>query len=483
MINTKNSKGYLVHGVMAGAAMLFLHGCAGPVATQEEATASIKGEVVEEQVPDSFAAGAEQGEVDDGWIKSFNDPTLVKLTDEALAANPGLKIAKSKVDRANGLTRQAEAGLKPTVGYAGGYADNEYGGTGTSKGGSAAGMSISWEADVWGRIGTDIAGSEQDTAATVADYMFARQSLAASVSNGWFIANTAKFQHRFAEDIVKIQQKRVEVAEVMQEVGKGTERDVHLARGAAASAGEAARDALSASENALRSLELLLGRYPSADLATEDTLAAVPPPIPAGIPSAIMERRPDLIAAEHRVAAAFYKQKEAELLHLPRFNFSIGVGLNSINDAIAGLSAGLFGPLYTGGAIEAEVEKATAVQQGAIAAYAQAALNAFKEVEESLAAEEHLLKREEYLQIEVRENKKAYDQTMQQYEIGQISLLDVLTIQNKWIASRIDEMDVAGQRLVNRVNLHLALGGSFDEQPAAIESPAAEMKKKDNNKG
>lgn len=116
----------------------------------------------------------------------------------------------------------------------------------------------------------------------------------------------------------------------MQEVGKGTERDYHLAHGAAASAGEAARDALSASEKALRSLELLLGRYPSSDLDTADQLVAVPPPIPAGIPSAIMERRPDLIAAENRVAAAFYKQKEAELLHLPRFSFSLGIGLNTI---------------------------------------------------------------------------------------------------------------------------------------------------------
>jgi len=465
-MNLNSGKRLFAWGVLSGLTMLFLHGCAGQVATQEEATESIKGEVVEERVPVDFAAMAEQGEVDDGWIKSFGDSTLIKLTDEALAANPGLTIAEAKVEQADGLTRQAEAGLKPTVGYGGGYQDTQYSGTGAGKGGGAAGLTVSWEADVWGRVRTGIAGTEQETAATVADFQFARQALAASVSNGWFMANTAKFQHQFAEDVVKLQQKRVEVAEAMQKVGKGTERDVHLARGAAASAGEAARDALSASENALRSLELLLGRYPSADLKTAEKLVAVPPPIPAGIPSEVMERRPDLIAAEHRVAAAFYKQKEAELLHLPRFNFSLGVGLNSINDAISGLTAGLFGPLYTGGAIEAEVDKATAVQKEAIAVYAQAALTAFKEVEGSLAAEEHLLKREEYLEIEVTENKKAYDQTMKQYEIGQISLLDVLTVENKWIESRIAEMDVAGKRLVNRVNLHLALGGSFEEQPA-----------------
>ena len=446
-------------------AVFFLNGCAGQVASHEEATASIKGKVVEERVPDSFAEMAEQGSVDDGWIKSFNDPVLVQLTDEALAANPGIKIAQAKVEQADGLTRQAEAGLKPTVGLGAGYKDAEYHGAGSVAGGSGVGVGISWEADVWGRIRTGIAGTEEGAAATVADFQFARQSLAASVANGWFMATTAKFQYQFAEDVAALQQKRVQIAEAMQKVGKGTERDVHLARGAAASAGAAARDALSASENALRSLELLLGRYPAADLKTADTLVAVPPPVPAGIPSGIMERRPDLIAAENRVAGAFYKQKEAELLHLPAFNFSLGLGINSINDAIAGLTAGIFAPLYTGGAIEAEVDKATAVQKEVIAAYAQVALKAFKEVEGTLAAEEHLLKREEYLKVEVRENKKAYDQTLAQYDIGQISLLDVLTVENKWIGSRIAEMDVAAQRLVNRVNLHLALGGSFEEVP------------------
>ena len=457
---------YIVKSVLPGlTVLLLLNGCAD-IASREEATAVIKGDVVAERVPDSFAAKAEQGTVDDGWIKSFNDPALLKLTEEALAANPGLKIAEAKVDQANGMTRQAEAALKPTVGLGGGYKDSEYEGTGTKTGGSAVGLAVSWEADVWGRVRSNVAGSEEQTAATVADYEFARQSLAASVANGWFMANTAKFQQQFAEQVVKIQKKRVEIAKAMQEIGKGAERDVHLARGAAASAEEAARMALSGSEDALRSLELLLGRYPAADLKTTDKLVAVPPPIPAGIPSQILERRPDLVAAEHQVAAAFYKLKEAELLHLPRFNFSVGVGLNSINNAIAGLAAGIFAPLYTGGAIEAEVDKATGKQKEAIAAYAQAALKAFKEVETLLAAEEHLLKREEFIRIEVRANKKAYDQTKAQYDIGQISLLDVLTVENKWIASRIAKMDIAGQRLVNRVRLHLALGGSFDENPA-----------------
>ncbi len=180
------------------------------------------------------------------------------------------------------------------------------------------------------------------------------------------------------------------------------------------------------------------------------------------MPSELLERRPDLIAAEQRVAAAFYKQKEAELMHLPRFSFSIGLSANNITDAATNLAAGLFAPLYTGGAIEAEVANATAEQNEAIAAYAQTALEAFKEVETALANEEHLLKREEYLQTVVSENFKAYELMKVQYDIGKIEFLDVLTVQNKWIQARIALINTSAQRLLNRVQLHLALGGSFE---------------------
>ena len=448
------------HGLIAGALLFCVSGCADQVASHDEAVASIKGQVAEGRVPDHFASAAEAGGVDDGWLKDFNDPVLDALVAEALEANPGLKIADARVDKANGLTRQAESDLKPSVNLGAQYNDKDYQGKGE---GSSASIGISWEADVWGRIRTGIAGGEEGAAATVADFQFARQALAASVANGWFMAITAKLQSEFAQEVVTLQEKGLEVADAMQIIGQGTERDVHLARAALASAQEAARQARSAHENSLRSLELLLGRYPSADLETADSLVAVPPPIPAGIPSEIMERRPDLIAAEHRVAEAFYKQNEAELLHLPRFRFSLGFGVNSLNDAIAGLAAGIFAPLYTGGEIEGKVDVATAEQKETIARYGQTALTAFEEVERSLAAEEHLLKREEYLQIEVESNKHAYEQTNLQYEIGQISLLDVLTVQKKWIASKVAKLDMASKRLINRVNLHLALGGSFEE--------------------
>ena len=436
------------------------------IATHEEAVESIKtGEQKDALVRDQWAASAGTGLVDDGWLKSFNDPVLMELVDEAQNNNFGLKIASAQVEQAVALAASAGAALKPTVGLSGGYSDNT---AGNSDGVYGAGLSIAWEADVWGRVRSGVAGAEETVAATRSDLEFAKQSLAANTASGWFIAGGSKILGDYSQEVVSLLTETLRIAEVKEKVGQGAMQDVHLARASLAESQEAARQAQTALENAKRSLELLLGRYPGAEIQTADTLVAVPPPIAPGIPSELLERRPDLIAAEQRVAAAFYKQREAELMKLPRFSFSLGAGLTNLTDAVAGLAAGIFAPLYTGGAIEAEIAGATAEQKKAIASYGQAALQAFKEVETALAAEDHLLQRESFLKEAVDENFKAFQLVQKQYEVGKIEFIDVLTVQNKWIQSKIALIDVSTRRLVNRVQLHLALGGSFaeEEQPA-----------------
>lgn len=438
---------------------LVLASCSKQIATHEEAVSSItESDKAKELVAEKWSAANSGGLVDDNWLQSFNDPQLIQLVDEALDNNFGLKISQAQVEQAEALARKAGAALKPTVGLAGGYADRNIDDLDELYGG---GLKISWEADVWGRIRSGQAGAEESVSASRADYEFGRQSLAASTANGWFMAIGSKLLNSYAEEIVSLTQETLRLVQVKEKVGQVSMKDVHLAQAELAKAKEATKRSITALENAKRSLELLLGRYPTADIETADSLVAVPPPVATGIPSEILERRPDLVAAESRVAEAFYKQEEAELMHLPRFNFSLGVGMFNLTDAASSLAAGIFAPLYTGGAIEAEVDQATAVQKQAIAAYAQTALQAFKEVETALALEEHLMEREKYMKVVVEENYSAYQLTKKQFEIGKIDLLDVLTTQDKWVQAKIALTDVETQRLINRVGLHLALGGSF----------------------
>lgn len=438
----------------------FLAGCGDRVATHEEAVKPIKvSEKKDAIVPGSWKAAESSGVVDNGWLKSFNDARLIDLVDEAQKNNFGLQIAAAEVERSNALARQAGAALKPAIGLSGAYSDRGSEGLGELYG---AGLQVSWEADVWGRIRSGVAAAEEAAAASRSDYEYARQSLAAVTANSWFIAVGSKLFRKYTDDVVKLLEETLKIAEVKEKVGQGTMRDVHLARANLASAKEAAGKAKIAEENAKRSLEVILGRYPASDLETADSLATVPPVMATGIPSELLERRPDLIAAEQRVAEAFYKQEEAKLLRLPRFNFNFGLSAMNINDAVASLAAGIFAPVYTGGAIEAEVEIATAEQKKTIAAYAQSALQAFNEVETALAAEQYLAERQGYLKTVAAENLKAYQITQKQYEIGKIDLLDVLTIQQSWIQAHIALTDISTQRLLNRVTLHLALGGSFE---------------------
>jgi NodT family efflux transporter outer membrane factor (OMF) lipoprotein len=447
---------------MAG---VFLTACTRKVVPDHKAaTESIAPEKVTQRQAFAGAEAADTGEVDDGWIENFHDDRLTRLVDEAMQNNPRIQASAARVERAQALVQQSEASLKPTVGVGGALA----GVTGGKDVPSGGGLGIAWEADVWGRLRIGVAASKEEMRATQADYAFARMSLAAATAKAWFLAVEAKLQLNFIENVVGLTQEILKLVTTKHEVGKVSMQDVHMARSQLAEIQNARAKAKAAYDEALRSLELLLGRYPAGAIQTADVLAPVPPPIPVGQPSTLLERRPDLIAAEDRVAEAFYAEKGAELLRLPRFVIGGGAGLTNLSNAIAGLAGGVFAPLYTGGRIEGQIRQATAEQKGAIADYANKALQAFKEVETALDREKYLKDQAVYLETAAKENQQAYDLAKVQYDVGKVDFLNVLELQNRWIGSQMSLLNVRQQQLAERVDLHLALGGSFEKR----DSPA-----------
>ncbi|MHC4611721.1 MAG: efflux transporter outer membrane subunit [Planctomycetota bacterium] len=408
--------------------------------------------------------------MDDGWLKSFNDLQLEALVQEALnEQNPNLRLLSAQVDRAVAQARLAGAALKPTVGLGADLSGT--GGDDLVAGGSGgAGVVVSWEADVWGRVRAGASAAEENLRATEADFAYARQSLVANVAKTWYLATELDMQAGLARETVEILARLVELVETKQRIGQVSMQDVHLARGDLATAEDALRQAEGGQKQAARALEILLGRYPAAEVETADELVPVPPPIPAGLPSQILERRPDLIAAERRVAAAFFLAEEARLAKLPRFTLTAGVGGSSdLDNAIGSLAAGLFAPLYAGGALEAQLDAANADQKAAIAAYGQTVLLAFEEVENALTNETLYAERQGFLQFAVDENFRAYELSRVQYDVGKVDLLSVLQMQARWIGARIGLIRIENERLAQRINLHLALGGSFEETGGEIE--------------
>lgn len=413
------------------------------------------------EVPAEWSAEElDVGLVDDGWIETFDDSKLVALVDEAMANNPDLRISAAQVDRAAALLANADAALQPNIGLAGDVTGVDTGSRRETT--SSAGAVVSWEIDVWGRVRAGAAAAEESLRATQADFEFARQSLAARIANAWFLNTESTLQVDLAEEITTVYTSTLDIAEKQQKVGKVTMKDVHLARASLATAEDALRQSKIAWNETVRALEVLLGRYPSAELTAAERPVAVPPQIPVGTPSNIIARRPDLISAERRVAAAFFQTEEASLARLPSFSLTGGVGTSSMASSIFSLGAGVFMPLFDGGALEAQLDAATADQEAAIANYGSVLLRAFQEVETALVNEKLLQQREELLTAVVDENAKALELSRKEYNVGKIGLENVLLTQANWVAARISQLNIQSQRLFQRVNLHLVLGGSFE---------------------
>jgi len=420
------------------------------------------------QVP-SWSDIIAEGEVKDGWLKTFGDAELEKIVAEALQNNRELAAAGANLDAAAALATQAGARLIPAVNVGGGAQSTDRGDNTTNTSGAA--LNVQWELDIWGKLSSAAAAADEAYRATEADLEAARQSLVAQTAKAWFLATEANLQLALSDEAVKIYGKTLEIVETRVEVGAGSPQDVFLAKADLNAAKERQRQAIGALTQSVRSIEVILGRYPSAELEVAREFVPTPPGIPVGIPAQLLERRPDLIAAERRVAAAFQRIESARAAKLPgvALTASGGSSSNELLDLIGvssnffSLGANFVAPLDLGGGLEAQVEIETAQQQAALANYGGTALRAFNEVESGLTNEQLLLEREAFLAAAVKNNSNALDAAKTQYDAGAIDFLSVLQMQARTLNSRISLIRLKNARLAQRVDLHLALGGNFTE--------------------
>jgi len=410
--------------------------------TQQEIEAEVVESVEQEvpEAPDTYKTESDFGEIQIGWINTFNDATLQKLVEEAQKNNKNLAAAAANVDRSWSLARQAGAALKPKI-------DLTSGAQNTSQSGASnlsLGAQISWELDLWGRIRTGAWASQASAQAVEADYRYAQHSLAASTAKAYFTSIEANLQSDIERETVGILGETLRIVEVRFDNGLGSSQDVSLARSDLALARERLTAADGAYRNALRSLELLLGRYPGADIEVRASLPTVPPPPPVGIPSELLERRPDIVAAERRVAAAFNATEQAKVARLPTIGLTSNLGgaSNSLSGVLSSgntswsLGLNLLAPLFDGGVLREQVEIATADQKQSLALYGDAALKAFGELENTLDQGVVVTKRQIDLAEAASEADEAYRVANLNYQAGETDLLSVLIIQQRVISTK-----------------------------------------------
>lgn len=422
--------------------------------------------------PDVWTAAAEAGDITVGWIETFEDTTLSKLVEEAQANNKDMRAAAANVERSRALAVQAGAGLKPSVGLsAGGLRSGNIDTSASQRNDYSVGLNVDWELDLWGRVRSGARAAAASALAAEADYRYTQHSLAASAAKAYFTNIEARIQLDIARQNLEITKETLRIVNVKVENGAASSQDLALARSDRANARESLATLEGSQRNAARSLEVLLGRYPSAELDVRDSLPKVPAQPPAGIPSGILERRPDLVAAERRVASAFNALNQAKAARLPSFGLSATGGGSSPSlsnlleprNVAWQLGANLLAPIFDGGARQAQVDVATADQKHALAAYGQTALRAFQEVESGLDQGVVLVERILQLKEAEKESSEAYRLTNLRYREGESDLLDLLTIQRRLISARANLASVQRLLLEQRVNLHLALGGGWEE--------------------
>lgn len=438
----------------------------------------------------SWKAGPDSvGSILDNWLVTFADPQLDALVAEAMTNNPDLRVAAIRVEQSAQYVELAKATLRPAIHLFGTGGLNMGGGDISS---ALQGISIgaSWEPDLWGRMRYGRNAAQATYASTQADFEFGRQSLAAAVAKGWFTAAETWLQLKIAQDMINAAQELVTLAEKRRQVGPGSEQDILIARANLDSFQDSAKQVQFAHDQALRALELLLGRYPAAELQTRYDLAVLPGPVPAGLPLEMLERRPDMVAAERRVAAAFNRVGEAKAARLPRLILNANVAFIESNilqlkedfsNPTGGAGAKLLAPIYQGGELKTKVEIRTLEQKEAIAQYAQLALRALGDVESALAAGRTLAEREQLLQRIMADNQRVLELSQTRYRIGTTDLRAVQQQQLSVYTARLALLRIESEQLAQRVNLHLALGGSFETQAALL--PKGEVSAKEQGKG
>ena len=445
---------------------LMLTACATPPPYQKPAM----------EVPPAFkesalwkAARPNASEVPDDWWLLFNDPVLNDLQKQVAVGNENLKSAAAQVQVARAALGSSRAGLLPTVGSsAAGSLSSAPGSASTSRLYSAA-ANATWEIDLWGRVASTVSSAQARLQASADDLAGARLSVQALLTQTYFSLRAAESQAALLERSVTAYQRSLALTQNRYTAGIASAADVAQAQTQLKSTQAQGVEANSSRAQLEHAIATLLGK-PSAMLNLPRT-AALPeaPSIPVQLPASLMERRPDIAAAERRVAAANAQIGVAQSAFFPAVTLSANAGFRG-NDLAQLLSApNLFwslGPalaatLFDGGARQSGEDSARASLDLAAAAYRQTVLNALQEVEDNLGVAASL-EEEITLQTDaLAAAQRNLDITNNQYQAGTVSYLNVVTAQATALGAERTLLDVRNRRLAAITQLLKNLAGRW----------------------
>lgn len=426
------------------------------------------------------------------WWREFQDPQLDDLIAAGLAANRDLQATIARLDQARAAHEIAGGPLLPEVDAT--FETNRarrlflgfpFGGGGvpsTTVTTYGLSLGVRWELDVWGRLRSADSAALADQQAATADLHGAQLSLCAQIARGWFAAIEANAQLELAQSSAAAFRATLDDVRDRFQRGVRPALEVHQAATNLANAEASVAQRRELLQRSVRQLEVLVGRYPSGALRPTTALPAQLPQVPAGLPAELLRRRPDLRAAERRVAAAGCRVDAAEAALYPRLSLTASGGTQSLDledlvdedFRVWSIGANLLEPLFRGGALRAEVRREQARRAEALAAYGGAVLTAFAEVEDLLATGTQLQQRSTHVADAARHAASARDLARERWQLGLTDFLTVADGQRQAFTAESQRIAVQRQLLDTRIDLLLALGGGYgaaDADEQATEQP------------
>lgn len=411
------------------------------------------------------------------WWEIFQDPQLNALEQQINASNQNLKAAVAQYQEARAVLRYARADYYPTISTAPSatrqrYSNNRPGSAarGTTFNDFVLPVNLSYQVNAWGRVSKNVESYREQAQASAADLAVVNLTMHADLAVDYFAARTLDEEEKLLQNTVAQYEQALQLNEERYQGGLASEVEVEQARTILETTRAQLVDVGVARAQYEHAAAVLVGKAPADFSLPPLPLTAPPPPIPVGVPSELLERRPDVAGAERRVASANAQVGLAKTAYYPLVNLvgSGGFESGTITTLLQGPSAfwavgaAVAQTIFDGGRRHALNDEAKAAHDSTVASYRQTVLTAFQQVEDNLAAL-RILEQEAGVQATaVQSAQRSLALSNTRYEGGVTSYLEVITAQNAALSDEVTAVNILGRRMASAVLLVQALGGGWD---------------------
>lgn len=462
----------LVRSTVAVAALALLAGCAvGPAYERPETPAPAtwkEAPVAEGWSPAVPADALERGE----WWKLFNDQGLNELAARVQLSNQNIAAAVANYAQAQAAVREQRAALFPTVALTGSARRSGERTPGSTSGSANVALGASWEPDLWGRLRESVSSAQATAQASEADLASARLSMLGELAINYFSLREADAELGVLASTIEGYERSLTITRNRYEAGIAAQSDVLQAETLLANT-RAQHAATVRTRAALEhAIAVLTGVPPSGFSVPQVAWTPVVPRIPSGVPSELLQRRPDIAAAERDVSVANSQIGIARSAYFPSFSIDASLGRSSTrvadlfnaSNTLWSLGLSVAQVVFDAGAIGARVDQANASRDAAIARYRQTVLAAFQAVEDQLSAAASLEQQLQQYIIASQAADKTEQQIINRYRAGQVGYTEVVVAQASALNARRNVLQLQVAQQLAAIGLIQALGGGWQAQ-------------------